>query len=196
MGIQRQEPIAQARRGQLRLREGGARVGMYYFYILDAEFGPTFVKVCTYFPYPTKVWCNGHEWAKRQARHQGIAFGELANGFSSCDDPVALQTICDRFGPGDIQDFFDRWTRVIPTPFTDEDRLAGYFWELSMRQVEVSRTLVSTILGGHAASSSPWSRATSASAVPMRSMAASVGAVGVAPPPSPSGPGSSAPAPT
>jgi len=31
---------------------------------------------------------------------------------------------------------------VIPTPFTDEDREAGYFWELSMRQVEVSRTLV------------------------------------------------------
>jgi hypothetical protein len=31
---------------------------------------------------------------------------------------------------------------VIPTPFTDDDRRAGYFWELSMRQVEVSRTLV------------------------------------------------------
>ena len=118
------------------------RVGMYYFYILDAEFGPTFIKVCTYFPYPTKVWCNGHEWAKRQARHQGIAFGELANGFASCEDPGALQAICDRFGPRDIQDFFNRWTRVIPTPFTDEDRRAGYFWELSMRQVEVSRTLV------------------------------------------------------
>ena len=31
---------------------------------------------------------------------------------------------------------------MIPTPFTDADRAAGYFWELSMRQVEVSRTLV------------------------------------------------------
>jgi len=30
----------------------------------------------------------------------------------------------------------------IPTPFTAEDRAAGYWWELSMRQVEVSRTLV------------------------------------------------------
>ncbi len=118
------------------------RVGMYYFYILDAEFGPTFIKVCTYFPYPTKVWCNGHEWAKRQARRQGVAFAELANGFASCEDPVALQAICDRFGPGDVQDFFERWTAVIPIPFTNEDRDAGYFWELSMRQVEVSRTLV------------------------------------------------------
>jgi hypothetical protein len=31
---------------------------------------------------------------------------------------------------------------VIPTPFTAADRAAGYWWELSMRQVEVSRTLV------------------------------------------------------
>ena len=31
---------------------------------------------------------------------------------------------------------------MIPTPFTAADRAAGYWWELSMRQVEVSRTLV------------------------------------------------------
>ena len=60
------------------------RVGMYYFYVLDPEFGPGFIKICTYFPYPAKVWLNGHEWAKRQARHQDITFGELANGFASC----------------------------------------------------------------------------------------------------------------
>ncbi len=144
MGLQRQEPITEARYRPLRVREGGAsgRDVLLLHPILDAEFGPTFIKVCTYFPYPTKVWCNGHEWAKRQAGHHGIPFDELANGFASCEDPAALQAICDRFGPRDIQDFFDRWTRVIPTPFTDDDRQAGYFWELSMRQVEVSRTLV------------------------------------------------------
>jgi len=26
------------------------RVGMYYFYVYDAEFGPGFIKICTYFP--------------------------------------------------------------------------------------------------------------------------------------------------
>jgi hypothetical protein len=118
------------------------RVGMYYFYVLDEEFGPGFIKICTYFPYPSKVWLNGHEWAKRQARHVGLSFGELANGFSSCEDPAALQAICDRFGPRDIEAFFARWTSIIPTPFTAADRAAGYFFELSMRQVEVSRTLV------------------------------------------------------
>jgi hypothetical protein len=118
------------------------RVGMYYFYILDSEFGPGFIKICTYFPYPAKIWCNGHEWAKRQAARAGIDFSALANGFASCGDPAALQAICDHFGPADVQGLFDRWTAVIPTPFTDADKEAGYFWEISMRQVEVSRTLV------------------------------------------------------
>ncbi|MCP4965050.1 MAG: hypothetical protein GY926_07425 [bacterium] len=118
------------------------RVGVYYFYILDPDFGIGFIKICTYFPYPSKVWVNGHEWAKRQATRAGIAWAPLANGFASCDDPDGLQVICDRFGPDDVQRFFDTWITHVPTPFTIEDHAAGYWWELSMRQVEVSRTLV------------------------------------------------------
>lgn len=118
------------------------RVGTYYFYIHDPEFGAGFIKICTYFPYPAKVWCNGHEWAKRQAVREGVEFTALANGFASCADPAALQAICDSFGPEDVQGFFDRWIERIPTPFTAADHNAGYWWELSMRQVEVSRTLV------------------------------------------------------
>jgi hypothetical protein len=118
------------------------RVGVYYFYVHDPAFGTGFIKICTYFPYPAKVWINGHEWAKCQLDRAGIAYRALANGFAGCDDPAALQTICDRFGPADVQGFFDRWIDVIPTPFTATDRAAGYWWELSMRQVEVSRTLV------------------------------------------------------
>ena len=118
------------------------RVSCFYFYIHDREFGPSFIKICTYFPYPTKVWLNGHEWAKRQARRARISFTELANGFATCASPERLQAICDRFGPADVQGFFDRWITRIPTPFTADDREAGYFWELSMRQVEVCRTLV------------------------------------------------------
>jgi hypothetical protein len=118
------------------------RVGVYYFYVHDRECGPGFIKICSHFPYPAKVWLNGHEWAKRQAARAGIAFRPLSNGFAGCDEPARLQAICDRFGPGDVQAFFDRWTALIPTPFSAADRAAGYWWELSMRQVEVSRTLV------------------------------------------------------
>ena len=49
------------------------RVTCYYFYLWDQDFGPAFIKVCAYFPYPAKVWVNGHEWAKAaggQGRHR------------------------------------------------------------------------------------------------------------------------------
>ncbi|MGH3301271.1 MAG: hypothetical protein ACRDOK_06175 [Streptosporangiaceae bacterium] len=42
-------------------------VAVYYFYLWDAGFGPAFIKVCTYCPWPVKIWVNGHEWAKQQA---------------------------------------------------------------------------------------------------------------------------------
>jgi hypothetical protein len=118
------------------------RVTCYYFYLWDADFGPGFIKVCAYFPYPAKIWINGHEWAKRQATKAGIGFTELSNGFAGTDDPAGLQAICDRLGPGVINVFAQRWLTRLPLPFDAEDQQAGYWWEISMRQVEVSRTIV------------------------------------------------------
>jgi hypothetical protein len=118
------------------------RVTVFYVYVWDEDFGPAFIKICSYFPYPIKVWVNGHEWAKRQATKAGIAFTELSNGFATCDDPAALQAICDRLGPGVIRVFFERWTSRLPLPLTTVDRDAGFWWDLTMRQVETSRTIV------------------------------------------------------
>lgn len=122
------------------------RVTCYYFYLWDEDFGPAFIKVCAYFPYPVKVWLNGHEWAKRQATHAGIGFTALSNGFATCEDPSGLQEICDRLGPAEIGVFFERWMSRLPLPLTQgtpgSDREAGYWWELSMRQIETSRTIV------------------------------------------------------
>ena len=127
---------------QFTFAKADRRVTCYYFYLWDADFGPAFIKVCAYFPYPAKIWVNGHEWAKRQAAKAGIGFTELSNGFASCDDPAALQEICDRLQPGTIEVFAQRWLHRLPLPFTRADQRAGYWWEISMRQVEVSRTLV------------------------------------------------------
>ena len=117
------------------------RVSCVYFYLWDDDFGPAFIKVCSYFPYPIKVWVNGHEWAKRQATKAGLGFTELSNGFAATDAPARLQEICDRLGPGHIRVLFERWMARLPVPLTATDRAAGYWWELSMRQIEVSRTL-------------------------------------------------------
>ena len=127
---------------QFTFAKADRRVTCYYFYLWDEDFGPAFIKVCAYFPYPAKIWVNGHEWAKRQAARAGIAFTELSNGFASCEDPAALQQICDRLQPGTIEVFAQRWLHRLPMPFGPADQEAGYWWEISMRQVEVSRTLV------------------------------------------------------
>jgi hypothetical protein len=118
------------------------RVTAYYFYLVDEVFGPAFIKVCAYFPYPIKIWLNGHEYAKRQATAAGIAFTELDNGFAATEDPAGLQRICDMLGSGTIRVFCERWWARLPLPLTEADRAAGYWWDISMRQVEVSRTMI------------------------------------------------------
>ena len=118
------------------------RVTVYYFYLWDAGFGPAFIKACTWCPWPMKIWVNGHEWAQRQALKAGLSFAELSNGFAACDDPPAPQMICDALQPGTINVFFQRWLVRLPLPLGAADQRAGYWWELSMAQVEVSRTLV------------------------------------------------------
>jgi hypothetical protein len=60
-------------------------VTAYYFYLVDEVFGPAFVKVCAYFPYPIKIWLNGHEYSKRAATAAGIGFTPLDNGFAATD---------------------------------------------------------------------------------------------------------------
>jgi len=141
-GYQRKDRGDTGRQVWFSFTKADRRVTCYYFYIWDGDFGPSFIKVCAYFPYPVKVWLNGHEWAKRQATRAGIGFTELSNGFATCEDPAGLQAICDRLGPGTIEVFFERWMSILPLPLTVADRRAGYWWEPSMRQIETSRTIV------------------------------------------------------
>ena len=86
--------------------------------------------------------CRGRSQAKRQATTAGIGFTALSNGFATCTDAVGVQAICDRLGPGTIGVFCERWWARLPLPLTAADRAAGYWWDISMRQVEVSRTIV------------------------------------------------------
>jgi len=119
-------------------------VKVYYFYLQDADFGPGFIKVATYAPYPVKVRLNGHEWAKQQLHQAGVAFEALDNGFLSCADPARLQVVCQQLGPDHVQAFFDKWVARLPWPLTSDDRAAGYRHRLSIWQMEVSRMHIFT----------------------------------------------------
>ena len=117
-------------------------INQFYFYCVDADFGPFFLKFSSYFPYNAKLCINGHEWAKRQATKAGIAFTALDNGFAAVEDPAAVQAICDRLGPQQIDALLRKWLAILPHPFTAADRAAGYRYDLSILQAEFSLTQV------------------------------------------------------
>ena len=48
-----------------------AMVNHFYFYAVDDDFGPFFLKFCSYFPYNAKLCINGHEYLKRQLAKRG-----------------------------------------------------------------------------------------------------------------------------
>jgi len=123
-------------------RDKTVYVNHYYFYIDDEEFGPLFLKICSYAPWSMKLCLNGHEWAKRQLDKRHIGYEALDNGFLCCDEPVKLQKICDALGPEEIERVFRKWLRRIPLPLRPEDRRAGYDWDLSIWQMEVSLTQI------------------------------------------------------
>jgi hypothetical protein len=119
-----------------------AMVNQFYFYCVDADFGPFFLKFCSYFPYNAKLCINGHEYAKRQLSKRGIAFEALDNGVLSCQDAKQLQEICDGLSAEKIDGLLRKWLRRLPHPFTAKDRAAGYRYDISILQAEFSLTQV------------------------------------------------------
>src|SRR5262245_29710441 len=117
-------------------------VNQFYFYGIDADFGPFFLKFCTYFPYNAKLCINGHEYVKRQLAKEGIAFEALDNGILSCADPKRLQQLCDGLSAAKIDVLLRKWLARLPHPFTDQDRKAGYRYDVSILQAEFSLTHV------------------------------------------------------
>jgi hypothetical protein len=119
-----------------------AMVNQYYFYALDRDFGPFFLKFCSYFPYNAKLCLNGHEYVKRQLERRGIGYEALDNGVLSCADPATLQQICDGLSAAKIDALLRKWLRRLPHPFSADDRAHGMRYELSILQAEFSLTQV------------------------------------------------------
>ena len=119
-----------------------AMVNQYYIYAVDQDFGPFFLKFCSYFPYNGRLCINGHEYAKRQLSQRGIGYEALDNGFLTCEDLEQLQAICDGLGPAKIDSLVRKWLALLPHPFTPEDRAAGYRYDISILQAEFALTQV------------------------------------------------------
>ena len=124
------------------LYRGNVNCNQYYFYVVDADFGPLFIKMGSYFPYTCRVNLNGHEYAKRQLAKEGIGFEALDNGVLSCEDPSRLQAILDGLTADKISRVISKWLDRLPNPLSDEDRAAGYQYRYSILQAEFARTQV------------------------------------------------------
>jgi hypothetical protein len=87
-----------------------------YVRILDKDFGPLFIKFCSYFPYPAKIRLNWHEWLKRQLAQKAIPFEPFDNGIRSTETPARVQRIADTLDAAKIDAVFRKWLRRIPHP--------------------------------------------------------------------------------
>ena len=119
-----------------------AMVNFYYFYCVDEDFGPFFLKFCSYFPYAAKLCINGHEYLKRQLAKRAIGFEALDNGLLSCAQPATAQSIAGGFNEQKIERFLRKWLKLLPHPFPAADRKAGYLYQLSVLQAEFALTQV------------------------------------------------------
>lgn len=99
-------------------------------------------RFCSYFPYFAKLCINGHEYLMRQLSKRFILFKSLHNGLLSCADVATAQRICDRLDAAKIDSFFRKWLRLLPHPFSAQDRRAGYRYDLSVLQAEFSLTQI------------------------------------------------------
>jgi hypothetical protein len=125
-----------------RLVRTTAMVNQYYFYGVDADFGPFFFKFSSYFPYTAKFCLNGHEYLKRQLTQAGLGYEALDNGILTCVDPIQLQVLADGLSAEKIETLIRKWQAHLPQPLTAVERAAGYDYEISILQAEFALTQV------------------------------------------------------
>ena len=124
------------------LVRGSVLAKVYYWYVVDEDFGPLFIKFGSYFPYPVKVCLNGHEFLKRQLAKAGVAYESLDNGLRACADPALAQRIAAGLDERALVGVFAKWMARLPHPFPATDRAAGYDYRLSILQAEFALTQV------------------------------------------------------
>jgi hypothetical protein len=129
--------------GRYHLEFKGRWVNQFNFYINDCKFGRMFVRVCPYFPFPSRIYMNQHYWLANRMRSEGISFRQCANAFLRCSNPKRLQQLADCLLPYDLITCAQKWlTYLVPFFTAKERRLAGCQHRLFLSQVEYADNLV------------------------------------------------------
>ncbi|MBA2273964.1 MAG: hypothetical protein H0W21_08720 [Actinobacteria bacterium] len=80
--------------------------------------------------------------AQAPGAKRGIAYEALDNGIASAHDPARLQALARQLSARKIEVFARRWLRLLPHPYTRDDRAGGYHYDISILQAEFSLTQV------------------------------------------------------
>jgi len=110
-------------------------VNHYYFYCIDRDFGPFFLKFCSYFPYTARLCINGHEYVKRQLAQEGIVFEPWTTAFSRVIPSAAASDLRRLIGGEDrpaVAQVASRFAASLRT----QDRKAGYRYDVSILQAD------------------------------------------------------------
>jgi hypothetical protein len=133
---------AGGRRTNFRVREERRLVNHYYFYLRDREYGDGFVRICSYPPFATRIWLNGHGYLAAQLRQQRIRHRMRDNCLVEVADPAAVAAITAAFDAALVERIARRWLAGVPDPLTAAERAAGYPTRLSIYQAEFSDNLI------------------------------------------------------
>ena len=112
-------------------------VNHLYIYCVDRDFGRLFLEFSTYFPFSAKLCPNGHEYAKRQLVRSGSDLRPWTTVFCVAAIP-GVHRPCDGLSAEKIEALLRKWLRFLPHPYTVGDRKAGYRYQISILQAELS----------------------------------------------------------
>ena len=120
------------------------RVSTYYFYVLDEEFGSGLHQDLQLLPLPGQGLGERPRVGQAPGKPSGISpTASWPTASLPAPSPSASRRSATASDAADLQALLRPLAGRHPDALlADADREAGYWWELSMRQVEVSRTIV------------------------------------------------------
>jgi hypothetical protein len=115
----------------------------YSFFILDREWGPISVVICSHPPFNVKVFLNPHHWIESQATAKKLMIAKQTNAFLGTSSAEQLQQIIDGLSESDIRRVADRWVyRVLPIFSYEERHRSRFEYGWSIAQMEYCHNLV------------------------------------------------------
>jgi hypothetical protein len=145
-----QAPVREVRRYQdglhIQLKDPMPFVNLYFFHLLDPEWGHVTIRFCPHPPVHAQGILNGHEFVERATTAQAIRFHKEENCFTEVADADALGRVADTLraagSEGRLVSGCERWLYstclVFALPLAEQEK-TRFRYAYSLYQAEDSR---------------------------------------------------------